>query len=317
MSDINVRAAGQTTDGLDFLWMDITERCNLECVHCYSESGPNARRTGRMQTSDWERVMDESLALGCQKVQFIGGEPITHPEFKRLLKYTCTRFYFIEVFSNLTALPNDILAIMKDYGVRLATSVYSHDESRHEAITQRKSSFSSTIGNLRIVIRESIPVRVAIIAMKPNEKNVEETQTFLKSLGVNDIGVDYAREIGRGKGEKEKKDSIDALCGRCWQGRLTVNSDGNAYPCVMSKFMPVGNVLVEGLQSIVLGERLQNNRKKVKNHHENNIIRANCEPWTTCQPKGGCPPVDPCYPSCLPSRFHSPIKEVTNQSKFT
>ena len=25
---------------LDFLWLELTNRCNLQCVHCYTQSPP-------------------------------------------------------------------------------------------------------------------------------------------------------------------------------------------------------------------------------------------------------------------------------------
>jgi sulfatase maturation enzyme AslB (radical SAM superfamily) len=29
---------------LDFLWLELTNRCNLQCTHCYADSGPTAEK---------------------------------------------------------------------------------------------------------------------------------------------------------------------------------------------------------------------------------------------------------------------------------
>src|SRR5208283_2388709 len=42
-SDANSRTS--LLRGLDFLWLELTSRCNLQCVHCYAESGPSSALT--------------------------------------------------------------------------------------------------------------------------------------------------------------------------------------------------------------------------------------------------------------------------------
>jgi len=46
--------------GLSFLWLEITEKCNLACSHCYAESGPLGDLYGKMSYANWCRVIDES-----------------------------------------------------------------------------------------------------------------------------------------------------------------------------------------------------------------------------------------------------------------
>ena len=56
----NLRVRCGCLDGLNFLWLEITRRCNLTCAHCYASSGPNLPLTERMHFADWCHVMDES-----------------------------------------------------------------------------------------------------------------------------------------------------------------------------------------------------------------------------------------------------------------
>jgi MoaA/NifB/PqqE/SkfB family radical SAM enzyme len=57
-----------------FLWLEITGKCQLECVHCYADSGPDGDH-GTMSTADWLHVLNQARELGIRAVQFIGGEP--------------------------------------------------------------------------------------------------------------------------------------------------------------------------------------------------------------------------------------------------
>ncbi|GAA0503808.1 hypothetical protein GCM10011581_25960 [Saccharopolyspora subtropica] len=49
---------------ISFVWLEITGRCQLECGHCYAESGP-AGDHGRMRVEDWRRVIDQAAEIGA------------------------------------------------------------------------------------------------------------------------------------------------------------------------------------------------------------------------------------------------------------
>jgi molybdenum cofactor biosynthesis enzyme MoaA len=72
-------------DGLDFLWLELTNRCNLRCVHCYTDSHPGSGDRDLLTTGAYESLLRQAYELGCRRVQFIGGEPPLHPDLLRLL----------------------------------------------------------------------------------------------------------------------------------------------------------------------------------------------------------------------------------------
>jgi MoaA/NifB/PqqE/SkfB family radical SAM enzyme len=126
---------------LSFLWLEITSKCNLFCVHCYADSGPRADVYGNMTYAHWTRVLDESAELGCHGVQFIGGEPTMHPRLEDLVEHANHRhFKFIEMFTNATRLGRKLLGCFLRNRVHVATSFYSDDPAIHEQITRREGS---------------------------------------------------------------------------------------------------------------------------------------------------------------------------------
>lgn len=79
-----------STAPVRFMWLEITGKCQLECVHCYADSGPDGT-AGSMTTNDWYRVIDEAASMGIRMVQFIGGEPTLHPDLPDLKLYVAAR----------------------------------------------------------------------------------------------------------------------------------------------------------------------------------------------------------------------------------
>lgn len=249
---------------LDFLWLELTNRCNLRCVHCYTESHPHSGYRDVLTAQDYESLMRQAYDLGCRKLQFIGGEPQLNRDFQKLLVSAKEiGFEFIEVFSNLTQLSDDTVCYAARHGIRFATSVYSDDAETHDAITRVKSSHARTIGNLKKLIDRGIETRAATIVIDQDQAKVERTKRFLQELGVGRVRSSETREFGRGEQVLARPARLEGLCGHCWSGKLCIAPDGVAYPCVMARHWPVGNVLEMSLAEIVAGRSLEVMRQTI------------------------------------------------------
>jgi MoaA/NifB/PqqE/SkfB family radical SAM enzyme len=259
-----LRVRGGCLDGLSFLWLEITRRCNLTCVHCYASSGPDLPLTARMKFADWCSVMGEARALGCRRLQFIGGEPTIHPDLGRLVEHaTRVGFRRCEVFTNATLLRDDLLQTFKELGVLVHFSFYSFDPAVHDQMTGQQGSFERTVEGIRQLVRRRIRLAGGVILAPQNAAHLKKTKKFLRRLGVGTIGTDRVRGVGRGEQFVPRARPLGELCGHCWSGKLCIDDNGDAHPCVFSRFMPVGNVVDEGLRTIVTGARLRAFRREM------------------------------------------------------
>src|SRR5579884_2046624 len=94
---------------IDFLWLELTGKCNLRCVHCYSDSGPQLPLIQSMGLNDWSRVIGEAADLSCRNLQFIGGEPSLHPGLPDLIRRAkACGITNVEVYTNGTVLPDNL-----------------------------------------------------------------------------------------------------------------------------------------------------------------------------------------------------------------
>lgn len=292
---------------LSFLWLEITGRCQLDCVHCYADSGPRGSH-GNMTMADWCRVIEEAKALGIEMVQFIGGEPTTHPDLRRLVEHALTQGIEVEVYSNLLHIRPELWDTFTRSGVRLATSYYADNAAQHEAITKRRGSRTRTKNNIIEALRRSIPLRVGIVDVHDGQR-VDQARAELTALGVTEIGYDRLRQVGRGVHDQTA--DISQLCGHCASGVLAVSPEGAVWPCVFFRWLPVGNVREQSLADIVAGDRCQGVRDELAEHFQLAPVGAcdpKCEPYTagchpecnpSCSPR--CNPIS-CRPNCLPPR---------------
>ena len=240
-----------------------------------------------MAVGDWVRVMDEAAELGVEMVQFIGGEPTLHPYFLLLLDHALKRELKVEVFSNLVRISEGLWNAFSRPGISLATSYYSDDADEHAIITGRPS-YARTRANIIEALRRSIPLRVGLINVQDGQR-VEEAAAELKALGVIEIGTDRLRQVGRGV--RHQKTDLSQLCGKCAQGVAAVSNNGEVWPCVFARWMPVGNVHRHTLSEILTGPKMTETAAQLTTYFD-------ACPVNTCSPDD-CDPV--CIPDCSPS----------------
>lgn len=75
--------------------INITEKCNLHCGHCYINSSTNGRH---MLLADFEIVLRECQKIGITQIALGGGEPTLHPDFPKILK----KIHDADIVPNLT-----------------------------------------------------------------------------------------------------------------------------------------------------------------------------------------------------------------------
>ncbi len=251
-----------------------------------------------MTRGDWQRAIDEAADLGVDMVQFIGGEPTLHPELPALVDHALAAGLQVEVFSNLVHVSARLWDTFDRPGVRLACSYYSDDDAEHARITGRRGSHARTTANIAEALRRSIPLRVGVIDVLDGQR-IDTAVTELTALGVQDIGTDRLRQVGRGQ-----QPDVDQLCGKCASGVLAISPTGAVWPCVFSRWLPVGNIREQSLDAIVKGRAVAATRAMLAAHFAGRTLhggQASCGPY--CQPT--CPPN--CSPSCRPQGNCAPV----------
>lgn len=285
--------ASRPDNALEFLWLELTAKCNLRCVHCYADSGPGRLLNEGMEYRDWRRVLNDALALGCRSVQFIGGEATLHPALPELVLYARKLgFGLIEVFTNATALKEELLYVFVDTGVRLAVSVYSSEPEIHDLVTGVPGSQRRTLAGVKRAMDSGLAVRAAIIVMDENSSSVQETVRLLQELGVESIGIDRVRAVGRAQ-VSHTTEQFGELCGRCGDHSLCISSSGVVFPCIMSRFCRLGD-FTDGLHNMIGGSQLKEFRR---------TLMGTTTSDTSCRPEiGGCRPTESCAPdTCTPT----------------
>ncbi|WP_254126721.1 radical SAM protein [Amycolatopsis sp. CA-230715] len=275
----------------------MTGKCPLSCRHCYADSGPSGTH-GSMTRSDWHRVLGEAVELRVEMVQFIGGEPTLYPDLVPLIEYALARGLAVEVFSNLVHVTNEMWDVFSRPRVSLATSYYSDDPAQHAAVTGRPS-YTRTKANIAEAVRRGIPLRAGVIDLGDGQR-ADAAQAELVELGVPSVGYDRVRQVGRGV--RDRQASTEQLCGQCGDDVAAISPDGAVWPCVFSRWLPVGNVLDDTLAAILASDEAERVRAELAEAFAERAVTGNKRKGGGGNP-GPCQPdcnPNPCQPSCAP-----------------
>lgn len=271
---------GTGTPGL--VWLDLTRKCQLACVHCHNESGADGTH-GSMTVEDWMRVLGEAAAAGVPRVQFTGGEVTMHPDAPALIDHALKLGLAVEVYSNMVHLSEEWWSLLRRDGVSLATSYYGQEDA-HNAMTGR-NSHARTRANIVKAVTEEIPIRVSVIVSDPSDTG-EETKRELADLGVPTVRVDRIRPFGRGANGQEP--CTDGLCGKCGDGRASIGPNGSVSPCVFSTWLTVGNVQDAPLGVILGGPEIAQANSAIRQGRDTSSLAA-CTPDTDDECTPGTP----------------------------
>ncbi|UED88423.1 radical SAM protein [Streptomyces profundus] len=276
-----------------FLWLDLTRKCQLECDHCYNESGPGGDH-GSMSREAWIDLLTQAATTGIRSVQFIGGEPTMHPHFAELLDHALALGLETEIFSNLVHISETNWARFRRAGVSLATSYYSDQAGEHNALTGRPSH-RRTRANIAKAVELGIPIRAGIIVGRDDQR-VTEARADLESLGVTRIGVDDVRPFGRGEKGGRQEPNPAHLCGRCGTDAAAIGPSGEVTPCVFATWIKVGDVRQEELGTILNGPTMALASAAIRQA----VRSEKPKPELKCAPKKCYPDQTPCFPARTP-----------------
>ncbi|PYR66709.1 MAG: hypothetical protein DMF88_15410, partial [Acidobacteria bacterium] len=74
--DTVTSAAAVALGHLDNLWIQVSgTQCNIECRHCFNNSGPRATTFGHMTLEAVNGAIAAASARGVRDIYFTGGEP--------------------------------------------------------------------------------------------------------------------------------------------------------------------------------------------------------------------------------------------------
>ena len=172
--------------------LELTARCNNNCVHCYinQPAGDVEIKNNELSFSQIKEIADEAVSLGTLWVLLSGGEPLLRPDFSDIYIYLKKKGLLVSVFTNGSQITEEHIKLFKKYPPRdLEITVYGVTEKTHKKVTGRKT-YSATMAGIEMLIANQVPVTLKTTLLKSNIEEFDDIAQFCRSRSARPFRFD-------------------------------------------------------------------------------------------------------------------------------
>ncbi|MGQ9706305.1 MAG: radical SAM protein [bacterium] len=181
----------------------ITRRCNLKCIHCYSES-VDKPHPNELTTDEAKTLIDQIARSGARLLIFDGGEPLMRDDVYELIRYASTVGLRPLLGTNATLIDDDIARRLKEAGLRaMAVSLDGDNAKTHDDFRGENGSFNTTIEGIKCAIRANIPFQIGPCISKNNKGLLKPIVELARGLGA--VAIEVFDFIASGRGLEYKQ----------------------------------------------------------------------------------------------------------------
>lgn len=186
---------------LEVMWY-ITEKCNLQCKHCYL-SDRSSTRNEELSLIECEDVITQVEELKenyhIVRIGLLGGEPLIRKDIWNVIELLRQIGVSINIATNGTLITSETAEKLKDIGVSFVqVSLEGPNEEIHDKI-RGKGSFRKAIEGLKHLIRIGVKSGIMVTVSKHNINYISKMIDLGLTAGANSLTFNRFIPIGRGK----------------------------------------------------------------------------------------------------------------------
>lgn len=255
---------------------EITQKCNLRCVHCYNfdrelPRHPDGARGLELSPDEIHRIIDEIRAEGALFLAFTGGEPTSHARLEDFVLHASQSGLFVRLKSNGTQLTQDRARKLSDLGLQAVDiSVYGATQDTHDSFAKQEGAFERTLAGIRAAREADLEVRLSFVLTNRNEHEASSMISLARGLNVQ-CNLDTHLTARHDCSRSSLWHRLDAeALGRLYRGPLAefveasphrriacpcarsvcgIGATGEVYPCIGAP-LPAGNLRTNSFHEI-------------------------------------------------------------------
>jgi len=167
------------------LVIELTNRCNLSCGHCFDE---RHAATGDLPLEILDKVLREGKSSGIGQLSFTGGEPTIHRRFKEVIERVADAGYWFSFVSNGVSFPRIYLLLLKhrSWFVGATFSLDGAREQTHDQL-RGKGSYRRVMRAASICVVKELPFTLNMVLTAQNRDEIGEMVWLAERLGSRGV----------------------------------------------------------------------------------------------------------------------------------
>lgn len=175
---------------------EITNKCNLKCLHCCNNSAIN--KNSNMSKEEIIDLLVDLESINVKSIYITGGEPTLHPDFFEIVRYIISKKLSIVWATNAYNIYSHIGSIREIVNNSAGVFVSLDGlEATHDEFRGLNGSFVNTLRSIKMLSNNGFPVRISSIIWRNNVNELEEMTKLVKSLNAKHLHFSTLFKAGR------------------------------------------------------------------------------------------------------------------------
>lgn len=187
------------------LFFELTDACNLSCLHCGSNASPckNQYLDTQIIKQTLENVKsryDSSKIMVC----LTGGEPLLHPDFFDIAAYAHQLGFMCGMTTNATMIDDVIATKIINSGVRAIGISLDGPPQEHDTLRNQKGAFAAAEEGIANLVNQGRPtIQVTTVVHKQNISSLDALYDIVCKMKVHSWRIINIEPIGRAMHHQE------------------------------------------------------------------------------------------------------------------
>lgn len=168
------------------IYILLTERCNMNCPHCYIAAGARESQ-GEMSFEKYKETLEQLRPHGLRHVKLTGGEPMIRRDVLRgIMEYCQKKNLSLALETNATLLNEDDLSFLLQFkGLEISISLDYPDE-RYDEFRGTPGAFAKVVNHVKTFVRNGVTPHILTTIFRENLREMEAIADFI----VRELGTD-------------------------------------------------------------------------------------------------------------------------------
>ncbi|GAB7024316.1 12,18-didecarboxysiroheme deacetylase [Salidesulfovibrio brasiliensis] len=197
---------------------NMTQRCNLKCVHCYAHAVDPSDHKDPIDTDQAKAIIDDLAQYGAPVMLFSGGEPLVREDLPELASYATSKGMRAVISTNGTLITKKKARELKEVGLSYVGISLDGAEEVHDKFRGVKGSYKQALKGVENCQEEGLKVGLRFTINKRNAPEVPHLFRLLEDMEVPRICFYHLVYSGRGSelikedlNHQETRDIVDLI----------------------------------------------------------------------------------------------------------
>lgn len=165
-----------------YAWLQLTNRCNLSCSYCYTESGPKASG-GELSIDQARQALDAVAGSGGRVVHLSGGEPTIWPWILDLVAYATHLGVQVGLVTNGTHLRPQLVEALSTNGAAVQVSLDAVSPDAYKK-ARGKDRLPMALHGIDSLLRAAIEVTLSTALTTVNQSGISDLVAYARNRGI-------------------------------------------------------------------------------------------------------------------------------------